>query len=146
MLREEYARTRVKFLVPPKHGAPPLIQEVFGKRKHNVSYADYRFVKFETPFDEYFGYGGELQNSSHPVAQALLYCEATLETFQDSRSFPPDVLGRFSDALSEAQRYVSGYRRFSWDEINDNLRTLWRMGREMGVATVSKGPSRSLNS
>jgi len=116
---------RIRFLMPPKQGSAPLVQEVLvpvdcaeilseGTMLEGiirdprlgmacassdlVTFGYSRFTEFSEPFADAFGYGLVYINVKHPTGRDALRCAAALDLALERKSASAEALGRLSDA------------------------------------------------
>ncbi len=81
-------------------------------------------MPFYSPFDNYFALGNQYLNLNHKLTQALLRCHFNLIRYKHDKMYTPEIIGNFTDALSEFDNYLDHDDALNWEELNQKLATL----------------------
>ena len=98
-------------------------------------------IEFNPPFENYFAFGGVIQNLRHPTVQMLLRCHLALFLARIHRTYSPERLGHFSDILNAPIGFIRGYGKRDLKKLNELLASAWDVGRKLGLTQLETPPT-----
>jgi hypothetical protein len=122
-----------------------LLQEKFRHCHHHW------FLSFPGSFSDSFGYGVEILNLNHPVAQALFHVELALVLSERRKAWPADKAGRLRDAIEGLTRHARFDRRtlvserhrirywadaVAWKEFSESLGRVFAGALYAGISDI----------